>query len=273
MSLIIIEGLDRTGKSSVAKYFEQKGYEYVHMSAPKDKSSDQYLGEMVDLLSSAASKNLVLDRSHYGELVWPQVYNRTSLLGEEEITILREIEDQVGVKRILMHDPQVDAHWKRCVDNNEPLTKPQFVKARSLYSSMAHKYGFELVTLPAFYKEFPDAAEVISIADPLANSSEANANSNGSNAVTPDVGPKVNASGFTAEQIKLQRANAINELLSKRILKQKGDAFDTLENELRAFLNSKLGQLLGGSTEQQFTKEEISFYKTMYKQAMQKEKR
>jgi len=267
MALIILEGIDRSGKSSVAKYFQSKGYEYIHMSAPKDITADAYMGQMVDLLSSAASKNIVMDRSHMGELIFPYIYSRTPLLNEEDISILREIEDQVGVKRILMHDPQVEAHWKRCVDNNEPLTKPQFIKARSLYSQMATKYGFELVTLPAFFKEFPDAKEIIGIDEQITMPVDNNTDN-----IPTETGPRVNASGFTMEQIKLQRANAINELLSKRILKQKSDAFDALENELRAFLNSKLGQLLGGATpEQTLSKEEVTFYKTMYRNAMKKQ--
>ena len=36
---IILEGLDRTGKSSVADYYRQQGYEVVHMSAPDKKYS------------------------------------------------------------------------------------------------------------------------------------------------------------------------------------------------------------------------------------------
>lgn len=275
MSLVIIEGIDRTGKSSVAKYFESKGFQLIHMSAPKDVSADQYLGEMVDLIGSAAAKDVVLDRSHYGELIWPHVYGRKSLLGDSEIEALREIEDQVGVKRIMMTDPQVEEHWKRCVANNEPLNKQQFVKARTLYSSMAHKYGFEIVTLPAFLKEFPDAEELISLQTnngAAQTSGELNVGEAGTAALSASTGPKVGSRGLTNEQLKLERANAINELLSKRLLKQRGPAFDNLENELREFLNAKLGQLLGGGNDVQFSSEEVKFYKTMFKNAMKKEK-
>ena len=52
MALIILEGLDRTGKSSVAHMFEQNGYELIHISAPpKGTSPDEYIGEWVDLLT------------------------------------------------------------------------------------------------------------------------------------------------------------------------------------------------------------------------------
>jgi hypothetical protein len=275
MSLVLIEGIDRTGKSSVAKYFESKGFQLVHLSAPKDTSPDAYLSEMVDLLTSAAAKDVVLDRTHYGELIWPKIYNRQALLSDDDIVMLREIEDQVQTKRILMTDPQVDAHWKRCVDNNEPLNKQQFVKVRTLYSAMAHKYGFELVSLPMFLKEFPDANEITLLSSPgdTQPAGEQLLGNSGAEAVSTSVGPQVGVRGLTAEQLKLERANAINEILSKRLLKQKGEAFDSLENELRGFLNTKLGQLLGGGNEvAQLTKEEVVFYKTMYKNATKKER-
>ena len=275
MSLVLIEGIDRTGKTSVAKYFQSKGFELIHLSAPKEISSDAYLGEMVDILSSAAAKDVVLDRSHYGEILWPKIYNRPSLLSDSDIEALREIEDQVGVKRILMTDPQVEQHWKRCVANNEPLTKQQFVKARTLYSSMAHKYGFELVTLPAFLKEFPDAQELITLSSDISapqQTSDPLLGTTGTETISTSSGPKVGARGLTAEQLKLERANAINEILSKRLLKQRGEAFDNLEGEIRGFLNTKLGQLLGGEADLQLSKEEVIFYRTMYKNAMKKER-
>ena len=80
----------------------------------------------------------------------------------------------------------------------------------------------------------------------------------------------------TPEQLKLEKANAINEILSKRILKQKGDAYDSLEQEIRLFLNTKLGQLFGTNTTDQslsLSKEEIVFYKTMFKRAMKENNR
>jgi hypothetical protein len=260
MALIVLEGLDRTGKTTVAQYYESLGYELIHMSAPpKGMTADQYLQEMVDLVSSASTKNIVLDRSHYGELVWSSVYGRSPLISEEDLSTLREIEDVVGTMRIMMHDPNVDAHWKRCTDNNEPLNKMQFVKARSLYANVANKYGFELVTLPQFFSSHPEAkteenklsTSVISIID------------------APDVKGE-GISSKTPEQLKLEKANAINDVLSKRILKYKGDMYDELEKDLRDFLNSRLGKLLGDRSDIELSSEEVKFYKAMYKKATQK---
>ncbi len=284
MALVLLEGLDRTGKSTVAAYFETLGFEKVHMSAPpKGTTGDQYLQQMVDLLSSAATKDLVLDRTHYGELVWPQVYStpqkpRPALLSEEDFELLREIEDSVGVQRIWMTDDDLKAHWQRCVDNNEPLDKAQFTRARGLFSNMAQKYGFEKVTLQTFIKQFPDAQQLVDGNKAQALEEKTLQVANGvTTEITLPTTPNDSTSakyppGKSPEQHKLEVANAINEVLSKRILKSKGVVYDDIENELRHFLNTKLGKLLGGSSsnELSLTPEEVRFYKEMYKRAKDK---
>jgi hypothetical protein len=282
MALIILEGIDRTGKSTVASYYKSLGYEVVHLSAPpKGTSSDDYLQEMIDLISSAANKDLVMDRSHYGETVWPEVYGRKPLLTEEHIEALREVEDAVGVTRLFMYDSDLGAHWQRCVDNKEPLTKVQFARARALYSKMTRDYAFEAYTLPQFLEKYPDAKDYAQM-----QVKTVVVQSSGDNQTVTEVdmsGPpndstlaKYPQSTKTPEQAKLERANVINEILSKRILKSKGSAYDELENDIREFLNSKLGKLLGGgannSKELSLSSEEVRFYKAMYKNALEKNK-
>lgn len=272
MALVLLEGLDRTGKSTVAAYFETLGFEKIHMSAPpKGMTADQYLQEMIDLLSSAANRDIVLDRTHYGELVWPQIYGRKALLDEEAIEALREVEQSVGVQRIWMTDDDLKAHWQRCVDNKEPLDKAQFTRARGLFSSVAQQYGFEKVTLQTFIKQFPDAQKIVDAQVAVGLEQKTLQ----AKAPTPEVtvAPVSKLpSGKSPEQHKLEVANAINEVLSKRILKSKGSVYDDIENEMRHFLNTKLGKLLGGASanELNLTQEEVKFYKEMYKRAKDK---
>lgn len=258
MSLIILEGLDRTGKSTVAAHFEAKGYELVHQRAPaKGMTADLYLEEQVQLVSRAAHEDIVLDRSYYGELVWPQIYGREPLLSEESLEVLRELEESVGTVRIMMFDPNVEAHWKRCVDNEEPLTKPQFVRARTLFSSIADKYGFERKTLHD-YKEIETPVE-----EPKIKMDEPEKK------VAP---PPVK---LTNEQVKLETANAINEVLGKRIVKQKGPVFDKIEANLRTFLNTELGKILGTKNEiqtGQFSTEEVELLRFFCKKLKENQK-
>lgn len=280
MALVLLEGLDRTGKSTVAAYFETLGFEKIHMSAPaKGTTPDQYMQEMMELLQSAATKDIVLDRTHYGELVWPQIYNRKALLDEEMIDALREIEDAVGVQRLWMTDDNLSAHWQRCVDNKEPLDKGQFTRARGLFSTVAQKYGFEKVTLQTFLKQFPDAQAIVDAqkSEQLSSTTLQVTQSGETTTVTEvEVSEPVSSTAAkyptkSPQQHKLEVANVINDILEKRILKGKGSVYDGIENEIRHFLNVKLGKLLGGeTTELSFTQDEIKFYKAMYKRANDK---
>ncbi len=258
MSLVILEGLDRTGKSSVAAHFEAKGFELIHQSAPpKGMTPDVFLEEQMQLVAQAAHKDIVLDRSYYGELVWPQVYGREPLLSEEGLEALRELEDSVGTDRILMHDPNVEAHWKRCVDNNEPLTKLQFTRARAAFSAMADKYGFQKKTL----LDFPQVQIV---------PQESKAKPEAERTVVVPPAPKL-----TNEQMKLETANAINEVLGKRIVKQKGPIFDKIEINLRTFLNTELGKILGTKIENptgQFSAEEVELLRFFCKKLKENQK-
>jgi thymidylate kinase len=267
MALIILEGLDRTGKSSVAQMFEGQGYEVMHISAPaKGTSADQYVGEWVNLLTSIQGRNVVLDRSHYGELVWPQVYGRAPLLNDEAIDWLREIESNMEITRILMFDSDSAAHWQRCVDNKEPLTKPQFVKARALFSNIADKYGFERKQL----KDFPDAVQSL----PKENSSPSVSGNTESDikSVPSSDKTKSGASNKSNEQLKLERANIINDVLSKRIIRNKGGSYDEVERSIRHFLNQELGKILGTTTNTPgLTNEEVELLKFFCQRLKEKE--
>lgn len=258
MALIILEGLDRTGKTSVAEMYERGGYELIHISAPvKGTTPDQYIGEWIDFLTSIQGKDVVLDRSHYGEMVWPQVYGRPPLLDDESMGILREIEANMEIKRILMYDPDSKAHWQRCVDNNEPLTQPQFVKARALFSAMADKYEFDRKTL----KDFPSATQPLPQDKSSKSAVHAETGAKASDSAG-ETGTNSNSVPKTKEQLKLERANVINEVLSKRIIKGKGAAYDDIERSVRHFLNQEMGRILGTSTNAPgFSNEEIELLK------------
>lgn len=266
MALIILEGLDRTGKSSVAQYFKDKGYDIIHMSAPaKGTIADAYMGEMIDMLTGFAGHDVVLDRSHYGELVWPHVYGRPPLLTDDDMEALREIEDSLDVTRILMHDPNVEAHWKRCVDNKEPMTKPQFIKARKLYSELADKYGFSKKTLKDFPEASQLAAQVAAVSSPAPHSAEVQVDGSAAS------GPSVSDSR-TPQQIKLDRANAINEVLAKRIIRGKGSVYDELERSIRGYLNTELGKLFGAQQNKtEFSTEEVELLKFFCQRLKSKE--
>ena len=76
----------------------------------------------------------------------------------------------------------------------------------------------------------------------------------------------------TIEQMKLEKANAINELLSSRIVKKKGDVFDDLERDVRTFLQGRLATIFGKETSatENFSKGEVEILKMYCKQLVKK---
>lgn len=260
MSLIILEGMDRTGKSTVASKLESEGYSVVHLGAPPaEMSSEEYKAQIIDLLMSSRDEpvGLVLDRSHYGELVWPFVYNRKPKLSKEDIMLIRQVEDKLDTQRILMYDPDVLALWNRCVTNNEPFDKNQFNIARKLFLSMADEFGFVKKTL----KDFVD--------QPASKNAESKSKEN-----SDAKSSKTSVPHKSPQQIKLERANAINLILSKRIIKQTGEHYDFIEEQIRGFLNKMLDSLFSkddsSANLETLSQEEIKFYKALYKKMMSK---
>jgi len=273
----VLEGLDRTGKSSVSEYYATKGFEIVHLSAPNKKYSvsgyvgPSYLDEMVDLLMSKDGQDVVWDRSWYGEMIWPHVYGREPQLSEDDLEVIREFEERNQTAHILMIDPNVEAHWKRCVDNKEPMNRVQFEKARQLYSKMAHTYNFAVTSLPQFLEHTPDATTT---KNPPVVTTTPPSNPNPPSSVS--VKAVVDSPGkpkITPEQEKLERANAINSILKlKRIFKQEMWPYNELETGVRHYLNDQLGDLLGLQKQaQSLTKEDIQIVKEFVKRLKDKQ--
>ena len=79
--------------------------------------------------------------------------------------------------------------------------------------------------------------------------------------------------GKTKEQSILEKANAINTILSKRIIKQKGAAFDSIELNIKDYLNSQLKVLFSGGTNiKELTTDEVMVLKLYAKRILDKQK-
>ncbi len=262
MAWIILEGIDRSGKSTVAELYKSQGYEVVHMTAPDKKykspgyTGPSYLDDMLEMYLQYDGQDICFDRSIYGEAVWPQVYGRDPMLSEEDIEVLQEFEERNNTMRILMVDPDAAGHWKRCVDNNEPLNAPQFRIASSLYNKMAHKYNF----IPKQLSDFNDQlrkAEIATAPNKQAGNNDAASTEGAKAQPIPKGTAPVNSGGSAGNELaanivqkvsgldKLEKANAISAVLSKRLIKQRGEAFDELEREVSEFLKGRLDELLG----------------------------
>jgi len=275
---IILEGIDRSGKSSVAETFKQDGFEVVHFEAPDKKyskpgySGPSYVDEILELLMGYDGQNVVFDRSHYGELIWPHVYQRKPQLTEADFEALEDYEKRNDTQKLLMVDTDVNAHWRRCVQNKEPLDRGQFVEAGNRYSKLAHSFGFIPKTLKDFDEKLarnkretdnslektnPDKDGQVQLSKPI-------------DATLPkDKAEPIpqRASSAAPLQEKLEKANAINSILSKRIVKQKGDIFDSIEEDIKSYLAVRLSEIMGtDTTSANFSNDEVQMLKTLCKQ-------
>jgi len=260
MAWIIVEGIDRSGKSSVAELYKDRGYEVYHMSAPDKKymepgyTGPSYLDECLELYMHFDGKDVLFDRSIYGEMVWPDIYGRKSQLSSEDIEVLRELEENNDPTYIIMSDPDFDAHWKRCADNNEPLNRNQFNMAVALYDKLTARFLFEKKQLSDYNK---DMKEKDTVKEQEATNVEIKKTVDRSNEKS-------------VHQLKLEEANAINTVLSSRIIKKKGTAYDAIEDSVRTHLQGKLSGIFGNNANNTLTSEEIFVFKKYVEQLKKK---
>lgn len=282
MAWIFIEGLDRAGKTTVCELYKKQGYEVIHFSAPSKKyttagyAGPSYLDDVMEMYLQLNGTDVVFDRSSYGELIWPKVYSRQAQLDLDDISALRDIEKQNTAKYILMHDPDLAGHWKRCEANKEPLNREQFKHAHNLFlSELNSKYGFALQTLKDYNIHFLLDDETKKKAEELAKNSTTTTTQDGESTttvtVTSDVVGSAKGSRITPEQVRLEKANAINEVLSKKIVKGRGKIYDDIESSIRTFLNTELGKILGQNNDKSLNQEEIEMVKALVKRMKEKE--
>jgi len=258
MAFLLLEGLDRTGKSTVAELYKKKGYEIVHMSAPDKKyfvkgySGSSYLEEIVNLYTRYSGKNIVFDRTPLGELIWPEIFNRQSLLAPEDIEYLQQIEDNNDAVRVLMYDEDKEAHWQRCVTNNEPLSRLQFIKVGRKYDELSKEYRFEK-------KQLSDYIKIVKNPE--------NTNKNQPNSVVSEVVDSKREPNDPTKIVgptlvdKLKRANAIRDLLEQPLVKKKGEVFEQLDKEIKSFLEKELENVFTETKKDDFTNDEVKILK------------
>lgn len=102
--ITIIEGVDGTGKTTYAKRlaYEQHSI-YLHADKPTGKSwGEEYIKPII-------STNMVLDRWHLGEMVWPEIFGRKSLFDEDTFDLCNWMLSKIGTRLIVLtrHDDDI----------------------------------------------------------------------------------------------------------------------------------------------------------------------
>lgn len=134
MKVIILEGENKTGKTTLAKEFQSHGFDYIKCSQPK---GDPYI-EYMNILKKI-KKDTVIDRFAYGELVYGPLYRGESKLSNEQ---LRNIEMKVmalgGVLIYCTDNPKnIEKRFKQ--ENEEFADVKKIKKTISLYNKIFDK--------------------------------------------------------------------------------------------------------------------------------------
>jgi len=101
--IIVIEGCDGTGKTTLAREFEKRGFRYVHNGKPTPNEDlfETYTRQLLD----HEKQNVVIDRLHVGEVVYGRIMRGTSRISTAQLRLLNRLLFGLGGVIILCNPP------------------------------------------------------------------------------------------------------------------------------------------------------------------------
>lgn len=130
--LVIIEGLDRTGKSTLAHLISKEtGAQVTHFSKPEKEPVFEYTDPLLALTHK--SRN-VFDRYHVGELVWPTIFGRASSFSPVQNAYVEMALQSRGAV-IVKTRRNMDDLREHLIRDNEPLDPGMAEHAEELFQA------------------------------------------------------------------------------------------------------------------------------------------
>src|SRR4249920_1716146 len=126
--LIVIEGIDRTGKSTLATSLAvATGGDIIHAAKPTKHPIDEYVGPLInyDPTDTSDDNTLILDRWHIGELVWPGFFGRSSALDDAVFRWIEMFMKSRGAVYVWADRTDTDAWIEELVAADEPVKTVQ----------------------------------------------------------------------------------------------------------------------------------------------------
>jgi hypothetical protein len=120
--LIIIEGCDNTGKSTLAKHLmDVFSLQYVHCNKPQGKTRKEILAEYLSLYDGIRFPTVV-DRGHFGEFVYSNLWRKGCLLTPSDYELIDNfIKDKFGFAVVIHAKANFSDIVDRCRINKEQL--------------------------------------------------------------------------------------------------------------------------------------------------------
>lgn len=117
--LILIEGVDRTGKSTLARSLAGATGAVLHFSKPTVHPLNEY-ARPIEAYRPGKGERLILDRGHVGESVWPLLFRRESLLDESSRRWLELFYLSRGAA-IVWATRELSSLERACEEDGEPI--------------------------------------------------------------------------------------------------------------------------------------------------------
>lgn len=129
--MIILEGIDGTGKTTVADYLNQNGYSTYHFAY--DEKNKNIVDKYIDLLNRK-TQNMVLDRCFISELVYGPVLRKSCKLNKEQLENILLKYKQVNPTVLYFKANKEDILQRRSKD------KDDYQMLKSNYNELNNRY-------------------------------------------------------------------------------------------------------------------------------------
>lgn len=159
MIRIMIEGTDRTGKTTLAKALvEAFGLNYIHCSKPK---TDDPFQEYMEMLINT-TQSTVFDRSYLGEFAYSNLWRGGCKLTFQDFNAL-DICTLKDSKTIIIHaTADLEVIKERCIKEGEELLKfDQIKQCSDLFETIISKTLCPVIKYNSTYQKPSDMVELL----------------------------------------------------------------------------------------------------------------
>jgi thymidylate kinase len=134
--ITILEGVDGVGKSSHAAWLaKEQDAKILHAGIPQHSHwFEEYIKPLLEL---PEHQNVILDRWHLGEAIWPFIFNRKSLFPRpESFKLCDSTLQELGAKVILIYR-DADSITSTLMLRGEQDQIETVIKAQDMYFDLA----------------------------------------------------------------------------------------------------------------------------------------
>jgi len=143
--IIILEGENKTGKTTLANYIKENfDFDYIKCSQPKGNPFDEY-NNILDNIK----EHTIIDRFHWGELVYGPIYRGKSGISESQFNELEKKIEDLGAIIIYCYDNANNIKKRFIEEKEEFATTNNIEKVLKLYNevykiSILNKYKHKI---------------------------------------------------------------------------------------------------------------------------------